>query len=395
MIAMIWFLATFTYTYTKSEALVRAAKIPPILPLVPYLPQLFKVDFLPPFYFTYWIVIIAIVAITHEFAHGIIARLNNIKIKSTGFGFLGPFLAAFVEPDEKQMQKTSKFAQLSVLAAGTFANVLMTILFGIILILFFQASFSPSGVYFNTYATNTIELSSITAVNGLMISEYSKAANYKSDELVKISSGNSSYFLPGGLLENYFKVNAKTIVVYENAPAIRARLGGAIEYIGGVPITSPEILRLELGKYRPGDNITITTVQDDGSVDTEITLANHDGKAYLGIGFINPERKGFSGIIYRLIIKIKDPSTYYTPNFDGDFAWFIYNLLWWMVMINFSVALVNMLPVGIFDGGRFFYLTVWGITNKEKWAKKAFSASTWLILAVFVWLMIRWVIAFI
>ena len=35
---------------------------------------------------------------------------NKVEIKTTGFGFLGPFLAAFVEPDEKQMQKKTSSA---------------------------------------------------------------------------------------------------------------------------------------------------------------------------------------------------------------------------------------------------------------------------------------------
>ncbi len=50
-------------------------------------------------------------------------------------------------------------------------------------------------------------------------------------------------------------------------------------------------------------------------------------------------------------------------------------------MVCFSIALVNMLPVGIFDGGRFFYLTILAITKKEKIAKKAFSIITYLFLA--------------
>ena len=70
--------------------------------------------------------ILAIVAIIHEFAHGIFMRKYKIHIKSTGFGFfpffLPVFLAAFVEQDEKSMNKASIFQQKAVLAAGTFAK---------------------------------------------------------------------------------------------------------------------------------------------------------------------------------------------------------------------------------------------------------------------------------
>ena len=78
----------------------------------------------------------------------------------------------------------------------------------------------------------------------------------------------------------------------------------------------------------------------------------------------------------------------------GAFGWFVYYLLWWTVLICISVALVNMLPVGIFDGGRFFYLTVWSITGSEKVAKKAFAISTWVILALIAALMVKWALIF-
>ena len=107
------------------------------MPLIPYLPSIFKISFLPPFYFTYWILAIAIIAIFHEFAHGIVAKRYGIRIKTTGFGFLGPFLAAFVEPDEKQMQKKSKFQQITVLSAGTFTNLILSLLFFLLLSGFF------------------------------------------------------------------------------------------------------------------------------------------------------------------------------------------------------------------------------------------------------------------
>ena len=88
MVCIVWILIKFSYVYLKSPDIARAIRVPVIIPLLPYVPQLFKLDFLPPFYFTYWIIIIAIIAIPHEFAHGIFARLNKIRIHSTGFGFL-------------------------------------------------------------------------------------------------------------------------------------------------------------------------------------------------------------------------------------------------------------------------------------------------------------------
>ena len=103
--------------------------------LVPVLPGIKVHEALPVLSFIHWILIIFIVALIHEFSHGIYARLNKIKIKSSGFAFLGPIPAAFVEPDEKQTAKTSKKDQLSILAAGPFSNIVLAF-FVLLLMLF-------------------------------------------------------------------------------------------------------------------------------------------------------------------------------------------------------------------------------------------------------------------
>lgn len=169
MAIMLYFFGKIIYIYIFQSEIVKMIKVPPIVPLLPYLPQALGWNFLPPFYFTYWIIIIALVAIPHEFFHGIFAAHKKVKIKSTGFGFfpffLPVFLAAFVELDEKKMEKKKIFSQMSVLSAGTFANVLTAIFFLIILVIFFSLSFTPSGVIFNSYSYSVVEVSEITMIN--------------------------------------------------------------------------------------------------------------------------------------------------------------------------------------------------------------------------------------
>ncbi len=73
---------------------------------------------------------------------------------------------------------------------------------------------------------------------------------------------------------------------------------------------------------------------------------------------------------------------------------FIKDFLWWIFIINLLVALFNMLPVGILDGGRFFYLTILGITHSEKIAKKSFKIMTQLILLSLIVIMVKWALGF-
>ena len=80
----------------------------------------------------------------------------------------------------------------------------------------------------------------------------------------------------------------------------------------------------------------------------------------------------------------------HTSRFTKYVIVFIYNLIWWIALVNISVALVNMPPMGIFDGGRMFMLTMMGITGSEKFAKVSFKIITYLILGVFFLLMFSW-----
>jgi len=384
MAFMVWFLAKFSYSYLTSPVIAKALKVPVLLPLIPYLPSLFKIDFLPPFYFTYWIIIIAIIAIPHEFAHGIFARLNKVKVHSTGFGFLGPFLAAFVEPDEKEMEKMKKFPQLAILASGTFANVLVTIFSAIVLWLFFIASFTAAGVNFNTYSTSVVNTSDISFVSDQFLDGL---------ELVPITVSGVTYYANQEVVQRSIDSNLEFVIAYDDSPAFNAQLSGSITEVSGIKVTSQQELSAAIFSYEPGDNVIIKTIDDGEVSEYDIQFSERNGKAFLGIGTAVPRTSGIIGKFYTIATNIKDPTVYYESN-TGNFGVFIYDLIWWTVIISLSVALVNMIPVGIFDGGRFFFLTIWGITGSRKAGEKAFAISTWLVLLLVAALMAKWFFVF-
>ncbi|OYT41930.1 hypothetical protein B6U80_00025 [Candidatus Pacearchaeota archaeon ex4484_26] len=114
---------------------------PIVAPVLPFI----KIPGLPTLLFTYWIIGIFVVATIHEFSHALLSVTHKIKIKSSGFAFFGPLPAAFVEPDEKQLQKKSKTAQLSVFAAGPMANIVTGLLFLLILSFIISPSILATG----------------------------------------------------------------------------------------------------------------------------------------------------------------------------------------------------------------------------------------------------------
>ena len=399
---MLYLFGRIVWIYIFNSEVVSLVKVPPIMPLLPYIPQFFKLNFLPPFYFIYWIIIIAIVAVSHEIAHGIFAINKKVKIKTTGFGFFPYFfpifLAAFVELDEKRMEKKKIFPQMTILSAGTFANVITGILFLIILILFFSLAFSPSGVVFDSYMYSPVEFAGISLVNNIALenADYEKVLNSISDEGInEIIVNGEKYFTTKKFIESQTE-NPEYILFYNDAPAVRAGLGNTIVRINGIEIDSKEKLEQEILNYLPNEKIIITTLENDSLKDYEIILEENPANEsipYLGIRFLERKSSGILGNIIQIISSFKDSNLYYTTNFYG--AEIVYNLLWWIVLISFSVALVNMLPVGIFDGGRFFYLAILWLTKSKSKANKMFSAMTYLFLFLLLVIMIFWGINFI
>lgn len=391
----LYFVWKIVWLYVTRLDVVSAIKVPPIMPLVPYLPKMFKLNWLPDFYFIYWIVILAIVAITHEFAHGIFAAYHKIDVKKTGFGFFPfffpVFLAAFVELDEKKMQKEGVFKQLSILGAGTFANVLTAIVAFVLMVGFFVVAFTPSGVVFDSYAYEVIPTESISGIidsNGNYFESFDE--NIESERIL-FSAGGREFVATSSMIHGRLDVDGKEVMIaYHNAPALKSNLSGAIAEINGEKISSLDSLNNELSKCEIGELVRVKTILDEERV-YEIVLEenpNKEGSAWLGVGFINEG----DGLLQK-INSYKKKNVYYTARF-GELSGFIYNLLWWTLLISISVAIVNMIPAGIFDGGRFFYLSIFALTKNKKFAEKCFSFVTYLFLFLIFLIMFFWAKSF-
>ncbi|MFO7791374.1 MAG: site-2 protease family protein [Candidatus Saliniplasma sp.] len=91
----------------------------------------------------YGIAGLAISIIIHEFSHGILARVADVKINSLGLAFLVVPLGAFVEPDEDEMNSLSKLKRSRIYAAGPTTNVILAIILVIIFSTIFMGSISP------------------------------------------------------------------------------------------------------------------------------------------------------------------------------------------------------------------------------------------------------------
>lgn len=174
-----------------------------------------------------------IIMIVHEFAHGMVARAHNVKVKSSGIAFFGPILGAFVEPDEKEISKKPHKVQHSIFAAGPFSNVLLWLV--CLGLLFMTVPF-----------TNSFTLS----------------------QGVKIG------------------------VMQENLPAFEAGIkeGAVITGINNDIITNISSLEKALQKIKPGEELVLKTRNET----YELKAAknpNNETRAYLGIWLYGEEKK--------------------------------------------------------------------------------------------------------
>lgn len=131
-----------TILYFLVSSLIKIIFVPTAGPIFGLVLPGIKIPGAPIFVpFWYGIISIFIVALVHELAHGILARAYKIKVKSSGVGMFAIFPLAFVEPDEKVIAKRPARQQLSIFAAGPFANIVLAVIALLVISLF-----SPAGV---------------------------------------------------------------------------------------------------------------------------------------------------------------------------------------------------------------------------------------------------------
>jgi len=76
----------------------------------------------------YGILALVVAIVVHEFAHGILTRVGDVKVQSIGLVFMVIPIGAFVEPDEKELQATTRSRRSKVFAAGPATNIILAMI---------------------------------------------------------------------------------------------------------------------------------------------------------------------------------------------------------------------------------------------------------------------------
>jgi membrane-associated protease RseP (regulator of RpoE activity) len=94
---------------------------------------------------------LAVAMFVHEMAHGVLARVGRIKVKSLGLLMMVVPIGAFVEPDEEELSKVDKGRRSRVFAVGPATNILVAMMVVTLFAWGFMGSLEPAedGVVLN------------------------------------------------------------------------------------------------------------------------------------------------------------------------------------------------------------------------------------------------------
>jgi len=266
---------------------------------------------------SFFLLSIPIVLVMHEGAHGIVAALEKIKIKTGGFAVFIALFAGFVEPDEEEFDKAKKISKLRVIGAGATSNVMFAIVLGAILL------------------TNP--------VFGMVL--------------------ESIPLFGEPILNTFYEVSQGVLIlsIIENSGAEQAGLlaNDVITTINDIPIHGPADFPI----LNPGEIASVSVIRDGQVLEKTLeVIASPD----------DPER-GLIGIM-------RDNSIPYKPVMDFiDWTNVDFNIsmfLLWLWMISFFIGIINMLPLPILDGGKFIHTII-----DKRFSDKSVNIVMWGIYA--------------
>jgi len=138
------------------------------------------------YWLPYFFLAVVIIVLTHELAHGIVARLESIPILSSGVLAFLVFFGAFVEQDEKEFEKAPLLARLRMLAAGSSTNLVTALLVTLLMTGLFVPT--PAGFLIQEVAPNgpadkagLQQWDVIKAINGTLILNVQNYSDYISN----------------------------------------------------------------------------------------------------------------------------------------------------------------------------------------------------------------------
>ena len=293
----------------------------------------------------YGILALVIAMVVHEFSHGILSRVANVKVKALGLLMFFFPVGAFVEPDEEEMKGMKKWELMRLYAAGPGSNMVIAIIFSFL---------------FSSVMVASLEPSSDGVLSASVVLDY---------------GGEEAGLEPWMLIteiDNQIILNSADF-----SSVMNETYAGQVVNVSVLNKGTPETYQV--------------TLSDKGSYYLKYYPDSYEtwmsGKGFMGIAVVNPEviadslaNPGSSGgsmlqYITLPFQKLQPFPEHFTALFspsgivgaipDSAF-WILANSFYWIFWLNLMVGLTNALPAVPLDGGFIFADGVTGMLGKVK-----------------------------
>ncbi|MEM3396613.1 MAG: site-2 protease family protein [Thermoplasmata archaeon] len=273
----------------------------------------------------YGIIGLVVAIVFHELAHGVLARVAGLEVKSVGILLFVFPIGAFVEPDEEELLKIKRMKRSRVLAAGPATNLIIAFLALLVFCLAFAPAMEPRaegigilGVEKDSPASHTSlkPYDILVSLNNTTVRNY---AEFK-EALNKTK--------PGDTVEFSFYSRDRNTIVTENIT-----IGNRYDFIPaeenkGKPYLGITMLPLDLGSFKQQ-----LANPFNGGIASFLTFLS---LPFLGLSPLD------AGI-----------GSFYVLNspLPADVFFLLLNTFYWLFWINLMVGLTNTLPSLPLDAG--------------------------------------------
>jgi Zn-dependent protease len=273
---------------------------------------------------TYGWIGLVITIIIHEAGHGIVARVYNTKVESTGvvLFFVIP-IGAFVNIQQDELNRTSFKQKSAILTAGPMNNMILAgICFGLLF---------------------------------LLVSSLSPISNTSGNEpgITVLTVGENSLAQSIGLEKNSiitFINNQPIEGVVELRDILRDNLGKSIQIKWLTEDKREQIQSVNLPESLPENKGVLGITLVDTFFDPVLVLDN-----YKNMFLTNPLAILMPPTLQQSLVPYSDiMSSQYSSSIFGPAFPIIGNLLFWIWFINFNVGIFNALPITMLDGGQWY-----------------------------------------
>jgi membrane-associated protease RseP (regulator of RpoE activity) len=362
--------------------------------------------------------------VVHEFSHGILCRVEGVKVKSMGILLALVPIGGFAEPDEEELMDKSKIRRIQrvrIFSAGVISNFIVALIsFSLFFYLvgFISPAVTVLGVHQDSPAFGLVEEQSIIKeINGIRVSypEDVEKALQKDSLRVTVQKGEETKTIE---LPNI--AGPRIIGLIEGYPAEKAGLkeGMVIYSVNGERTYTINSFFEVMQKTKPGDEVEVVIY--DGSFKTfRFTLVEHPSlkSGFMGVSVeeqISGMQIAYSSVILDWLRTIptqlssplgwlniismplnfrgfgEETTAFFIPtgywSDKGETLFYILNLLYWVGWINFYVGLFNCLPAIPLDGGRVLHEILSSILSRrfgERGEEISLAAGRFLAFIVF------------